>query len=137
MSIVLDASIAVASGFEDARSKIAQEIMATAIEEDMIVPSLWRLEVANALRTATRSKLCDDAFVDRSLGRLQAMSVTIDPETDIHAWAETLRLSREEGLTLYDAAYLELALRTGSRLASFDRQLVAAARRRGVDVLTV
>ncbi len=136
MSIVLDASVVMAGLFEEEHFEAARQILAEAINEGPIAPSLWRLEVANALRMATRRKRCDDAFVDRSLRRLDAMSVTIDAETDIHAWSETLNLSREEDLTLYDAAYLELAFRTGSRLASFDRELVAAARRRGVDVLT-
>jgi predicted nucleic acid-binding protein len=64
------------------------------------------------------------------------MSIAIDVETDLHAWTETLDLARQEGLALYDAAYLELAIRTGSSLASFDQDLVQAARRRGVEVLT-
>lgn len=137
MSVVLDASIVMASLFDEENSERARDIIATGIEAGFITPSLWRLEVANALRMAVRRQRCDEAFVDRSLGRLDAMSVVIDIETDFHAWGATLDLSRREGLTLYDAAYLELSIRTGSLLASFDRDLVAAARRRGVDVLTV
>ncbi|HWU12496.1 MAG TPA: type II toxin-antitoxin system VapC family toxin [Caulobacter sp.] len=137
MSVVLDASIVMASLFDEDDSARARDIVMTALEERPIAPSLWRLEVANALRMAVRRQRCDEAFVDRSLKRLGAMSVTIDVETDLHAWDQTLALSRQEGLTLYDAAYLELAKRMGSRLASFDQDLVAAARRRGVVVLTV
>jgi predicted nucleic acid-binding protein len=136
MSVVLDASIVMASLFEEQNHEAARTIIANAIDEGLIAPSLWRLEIANALGMAVRRKRCDEAFVDRSLGRLDAMSVGIDVETDLHAWNETLDLSREEGLTLYDAAYLELAIRAGASLASFDRDLVDAARRRGVDVLT-
>jgi predicted nucleic acid-binding protein len=137
MSVVLDASIVMASLFEEDDSVRARDIIVAGVEAGFIAPSLWRLEVANALRTAVRRRRCDDAFVDRSLRRLDALAVTIDAETDAHAWNETLELSRRETLTLYDAAYLELAIRTGSVLASFDGDLVAAARRRGVDVLTV
>jgi predicted nucleic acid-binding protein len=136
MSVVLDASVVMASLFEEEHFEVADEIFAKAIDEGLIAPSLWRLEVANALRTATRRNRCDEAFVDRSLQRLEAMSVVTDAQTDRRAWAETLGISREDGLTLYDAAYLELAIRTGSSLASFDGDLVAAARRRGVEVLT-
>ena len=136
MSVVLDASIVMASLFEEQNHEAARIIIANAIDEGFIAPSLWRLEIANALGMAVRRKRCDEAFVDRSLGRLDAMSVGIDVETDLHAWNTTLDLSREEGLTLYDAAYLELAIRTGASLASFDQDLVGAARRRGVDVLT-
>ncbi len=137
MSVVLDASIVMAGLFDEENSERARDILAAGIEAGFITPSLWRLEVANALRMAVRRQRCDEAFVDRSLGRLDAMSVAIDVETDFHAWGKTLDLARQEGLTLYDAAYLELSMRAGASLASFDRDLVAAARRRGVDVLTV
>ena len=49
---------------------------------------------------------------------------------------ETLVLARQEGLTVYDASYLELALRLAAELASRDQELLAAARRRGVAVLS-
>src|SRR3546814_16804680 len=88
--------------------------------EGSIVPSLWRPEVANVLRNAVRKRRCDEAYVDASLTRLDRLSVTIDHETDEHAWGATRALSREEGLTPYDAAYLELALRTEASLASGD-----------------
>ncbi|TCS12847.1 type II toxin-antitoxin system VapC family toxin [Caulobacter sp. BK020] len=136
MSVVLDASIVMASLFEEPNHETARVIILNAIDEGLVAPSLWRLEVANALAMAVRRKRCDEAFVDRSLGRLDAMSIAIDVETDLHAWTDTLDLARQEGLTLYDAAYLELAIRTGSSLASFDQELVDAARRRGVKVLT-
>jgi predicted nucleic acid-binding protein len=99
-------------------------------------PSLWRLEVANVLSNAARRGRCDLAFVDAAIKDLEAMSITIDIETDDRAWNATLMLSRSENLTLYDAAYLELAVRLGVALASCDRQLVAAASRCGVEVLT-
>ena len=136
MSVVLDASIVMASLFDESNHQAARVIIAAAIDEGLVAPSLWRLEIANALTMAVRRKRCDEAFVDRSLGRLDAMSIAIDVETDLHAWSETLHFARQEGLTLYDAAYLELAIRTGSSLASFDQDLVDAARRRGVAVLT-
>jgi predicted nucleic acid-binding protein len=136
MSVVLDASIVMASLFEESNHEAARVIIANAIDEGLVAPSLWRLEIANALTVAARRKRCDEEFVDRSLGRLDAMSIAIDAEADLHAWSETLDLARQEGLTLYDAAYLELAIRTGSSLASFDQDLVDAARRRGVAVLT-
>lgn len=104
-------------------------------EQGAIVPSLFRLEVANMLRTAVRRGRCDDSFVDQAIAIFSRLLITIDPETDDHAWGTTFALSRVQGLTVYDAAYLELALRTGSALASCDGDLVAAARRQGVTAL--
>jgi predicted nucleic acid-binding protein len=88
------------------------------------VPSLWRLEVANVLRNAVRRGRCDQAYVDRSLARLGRFPV--DDETSVHAWTATRALSREQGLTSYDAAYLELAIRKSQPLATCDAELIAA-----------
>src|SRR5208283_3513386 len=85
-----------------------------------VVPSLWRLEVANVLRNAVRRGRCDEAYVDRSLQRLSRFPFEVDDETSKHAWAATRTLSREQGLTSYDAAYLELAIRKSQPLATCD-----------------
>ncbi len=137
MTLVLDASLTLASILRDETTEAAQAIMRRVAEEGAHVPSLWRLEVANVLRSAVRRNRCTQTFVDEALWNLEAMSIVIDAETDTHAWGATLAISRAENLTVYDAAYLELAIRLGATLVSCDRQLVAAARQRGVDVLTV
>jgi predicted nucleic acid-binding protein len=43
-------------------------------------------------------------------------------------------LAEEYGLSAYDAAYLELALRRGLRLATFDQQMISAARKAGIRI---
>ncbi len=122
--------------FEDERTPAAHDVMRRVVREGALVPSLWRLEVANVLRNAVRRGRCDDAYADRSLLRLGRLAIRRDEETDDHAWGETLALAREENLTLYDAAYLELAIRKGACLASCDAALLAAAARRRIIVLT-
>jgi predicted nucleic acid-binding protein len=136
VTLVLDASMTLAGLFEDEDDHDALDTLRRAIIEGAVVPSLWRLEIANALHSAVRRKRCDEAFVDNALARLARMRILIDTETDMHAWDATLSLSRSEGLTVYDAAYLELAIRLDATLASCDKDLVAAARRRSVPVLT-
>ncbi|ASG20176.1 type II toxin-antitoxin system VapC family toxin [Nitrospirillum viridazoti] len=136
MSIVLDASMAVAWLFDDERTASAHTVMLRVVAEGAFVPTLWRLEVANVLRNAVRRGRCDEAYVDRSLTRLGRMAIQSDEETDSQAWIATRRLAREEDLTLYDAAYLELALRRGIPLASCDAALIVAAKRRGLEVLS-
>jgi predicted nucleic acid-binding protein len=137
VTLVLDASLTMASVLRDETTEAAQAIMLRVAVEGAHAPSLWRLEVANVLRNAVRRGRCDLGFVDEALRNLEAMSIVIDAETDAHAWNATLALSRAEDLTPYDAAYLELSIRLGATLASCDRELIAAARRRGLDVLTV
>jgi predicted nucleic acid-binding protein len=58
---------------------------------------------------------------------LAAPPIEMDAETNARAWENTAALVRQHGLTLYDAAYLELAARRGLPLASFDGALVRAA----------
>lgn len=136
MTLVLDASMTMAAIFEDEGNQVAREVILSVAREGAFVPSLWRLETANALRNSIRRGRCDIAFVDLALQALSELPIMIDLETDTHAWTDTVEISRSENLTLYDAAYLELAIRLGATLASCDKDLVAAARRRGVDVLT-
>lgn len=136
MSLVLDASMTVAWLFEDERTEATQAVMMRLVADGATVPSLWRLEVANMLRNAVRRGRCDEAFADRSLARLDRFRIRIDEETDRHAWGATLSLAREQGLTVYDAAYLELAVRKQLPLGSCDGDLIAAARRLSVDTLT-
>ena len=101
-----------------------------------VVPSLWRLEVANVLRNAIRRGRCTAAYADRSIGRLARLRIAVDSQTDEHAWTATRALSAAYELTLYDAAYLELALRLSRPLASCDAALNKAARDAGVALLS-
>jgi predicted nucleic acid-binding protein len=135
LSLVLDASMAIAWLFEDERTEATVTVLRRVATEGAIVPSLWRLEVANVLEAAVRRRRCDRPHVDRSLERLGALPITADEETDSRAWSETLALAREAGLTLYDAAYLDLALRRRLALATRDAALVVAARERDLEVL--
>ena len=100
-----------------------------------MVPSIWRLEVANVLRNSVRRRRCSDDYAERCLQRLGRLRITIDSETDRHAWGDTRALSREHNLTLYDAAYLELAIRLRRPLASRDAALLSAARTVGIDAV--
>jgi predicted nucleic acid-binding protein len=93
-----------------------------------VAPSLWRLEIANALQAAVRRKRIDATFRDESLADLRSLPIAIDAETDQHAWGTTLSIAERCGLTLYDAAYLELAQRLRLPLASLDQALRAASR---------
>jgi predicted nucleic acid-binding protein len=134
MTLVLDASMTIAWLFDDARTEAAHTVLRRVVTEGAIVPSLWRLEVANVMRNAVRRGRCNEVYVDRSLARLARLAIKRDEETDDHAWGSTRTLARNEELSLYDAAYLELAIRRRMPLASCDRALLAAAVRRKVEV---
>jgi predicted nucleic acid-binding protein len=136
VTLVIDASMAIAWLFRNERTPAAQSILHRVVGEGATVPSLWRIEVANALHTAARRGRCDETYVDWSLHRLSRLAITTDAETDTHAWSATMALARQHDLTLYDAAYLELALRFGRPLATCDNALIRAAGRCNVELLS-
>lgn len=132
MSLVVDASMTIAWLLRDERNDKARQVLRRVAAGGAAVPSLWRLEVANVLRNAVRRGRCDAAYAARCLERLERLRIVIDDETDRRAWGATRQLSIEHNLTLYDAAYLELAIRIKSPLASNDAALLAAADRVGL-----
>ena len=127
--------MAIAWMFDDERTAGTATALRGVVTEGAVVPSLSSLEVANVLRNAVRRGRCDEGYVDRSLGRLEQYQITVDDQTSVHAWGTTRVLAFELGLTLYDAAYLELARRIRTPLASCDRALIGAAAASGVEVM--
>jgi len=121
--------------FDDESDSAAKAVARLVGQSGAVVPGVWRLEVGNVLRMAERRGRCDQAFVDVSLARLALLAIEVDDETCEQAWNATLGLAREEGLTVYDAAYLELARRRGLPLATRDRELIFAAARQKVTVI--
>lgn len=128
MSVVIDSSVTLAWFFEDERSDETENVLDQVATAGAIVPSLWRLEIANGFQSALRRKRITVAFRDASLANLRAFPIVVDTETDRHAWGSTLALSERFGLTSYDASYLELAQRLRLPLASLDRELRTACR---------
>jgi predicted nucleic acid-binding protein len=96
--------------------------------EGAVVPAHWKLEIANGFRSAERRGRIDREYRDLSLQDLGRLAITVDLETVRHAWQATLELADRFGLTPYDAAYLELALRRELPLGTVDRALLEASR---------
>jgi predicted nucleic acid-binding protein len=137
MSIVIDASMTMTWYFKDEATPVSAAILEFVVEFGAIVPSLWRIEVANALKVGIRRKRINSPFRSRTLATLSAMPIIIDGECDRHIWTRTLELSDQYGLTIYDACYLGLADRNNMPLATFDRELIATARAHGMPVLAL
>lgn len=133
--LAVDASIALTWCFEDEVTEATEAIGTRVDSEGAVVPNLWRLEVANALLLAERRGRLKRSDMEQRLELLAALPITIDGDTASDAWTDTLLLARAERLTLYDAAYLELAIRRDVELATLDRELRRAARKMGVAVV--
>jgi predicted nucleic acid-binding protein len=131
MPIVVDVSVIVAGALSEAHPRL-DAIFGRLSEDDWIVPSLWWFEIRNAfLVNERRSRLQAEETTEhlRDLARTPVVLDAIPDETAIMA------LARRHRLTVYDAAYLELALREQLDLATLDASLADAARREGVAVV--
>jgi len=134
MTVVLDSSAALAWIYANETTDAIRALFDAMAESGAVVPSLWRLDVANSLTVAIRRGRIDAEFRRASLSDLAQLDITTDQRTDAHAWGETLNLADRFRLTLYDAAYLELARRRALPLATLDRDLRAAASALGIPV---
>jgi predicted nucleic acid-binding protein len=132
-TFVLDGCIALAWFFEDEADAYAEAVEDSLAEASAIVPSLWPLEVANGALVGERSKRTAEVKVMQFLTLLKSLPITTDDETAARAWQETVQLARSHNLSVYDAAYLELAMRRGLPLATLDEDLEAAAAAVGVE----
>lgn len=103
--------------------------------EDASVPGLWWVEVANALQAGLRRKRISAAQRSAYLASLRDLPIRTDENTAAYAWGRTLSLSDVHGLTVYDAAYLELAIRLRLPLATLDHELRVAAAAENVVLL--
>ena len=125
---VLDCSVAATWLFPDQGTPETEALLDRLKIESALVPGIWHLEVGNVLVRAERRRRIARAKVAAYLHLLRRLAIVTDAETDDRALRETLQLARECGLSTYDAAYLELAMRRGVQLATLDRALIRAAR---------
>lgn len=128
MSLILDSSATLAWVYREETTDAIKEVFSRLTESGAWVPGLWKLEVANILEMGVRRGRHDAGFRDATLADLALLPIRLDPETDQHAWSTTVRLAERYRLTLYDAAYLELAERRALPLATLDRELRQAAK---------
>jgi len=135
VNLVLDASLALAWYFADERSAAGDAVLDRVTEEGAVVPALWRYEVANGLQMAVRRKRIDAAYRDASLAELRLLPITVDRVGDDVAWTAMIGFADRFRLTIYDAAYLELAQRRSLPLRTGDSALRSAARALRVELI--
>jgi len=135
VSFVLDSSVALTWCFEDERTAPATALLHRAGETGATAPQHWPLEALNGLMMAERRKRIDASRRAQLAGFLRDMPITLDPDTTAHVWTTIQLLSERFRLTVYDAAYLELAQRRALPLATLDQDLRKAGSAVGVTLL--
>lgn len=133
MNFVLDASVALAWCFDDEKDRGALGVLERLRSDEAVVPPIWSLEVANGLVAAERRQRLDGVAVARAGRLILALPIVVEPMDRERSLSAILPVARRRDLSVYDASYLELALRRGIPLATLDRGLAQAARAEGVE----
>ena len=132
MTFVIDALIAACWAFKDEEHPHADLALARIRTDQALAPSLWWFEIRNILVVNERRKRLTEADTAAFLRDLSCFAVTLDRSPEE---TEVLRMARTHGLSVYDAAYLELSKRNGAALATLDAALALAARTEGVPLI--
>ena len=132
-TLVIDGSAALSLALPDESSALAQRLADALVQGvPAFVPTHWSLEVTNGILMAERRKRISPADAAAAINVLRQLPIAADGETASRAFAEGPGIARQYGLTSYDAAYLELAMRRQSALATLDRPMREAAVAAGV-----
>jgi len=133
---VADSSVAVGWAVLSQSSAATERLLDEIAEgREFLVPLLWTFEVANGLLILTRRKRLSPEQSRRAREALRALNPVIDEDGPRRALAEITALAERHMLSIYDATYLELAIRKRVPLASRDASLNRAAVRAGVSTL--
>ena len=131
--IVVDASVASGWLLDDERDQLSRSALRSVEQDGAIAPQHWRFEVANSLLFAERRGRLLPGRARLRLRSLNELAIEFDDSSDLET---ALALAFEHSLTIYDAIYLGLALRTGFPLATLDGDLVRVAPNSGVELFS-
>jgi len=123
--LVIDASVVLSSLFADEHNTRADAILDQVRINEGLVPGHWWFETRNGLLMAERRRRASVDQTSEFLLSLSDLPISVALLPDENA---VFALARRHRLTFYDAAYLELAKREGCALATFDGELIAAAK---------
>ncbi len=130
--IVVDSSVAASWILPDEATEVAARWLEVAWTTSPVAPSHWPVEIANtALQAHKRGRLKQAGLADAE-ALLSGLAVEIEPAAPARVWRDGVALGQRHGLTVYDALYLEAAMRRGLVLATYDKALLRAASAEGV-----
>jgi predicted nucleic acid-binding protein len=133
--MVVDASLALDWIFRSERSARANRVLEQAIEQGIVVPAIWPAEIANGLLAGQRRGQLKATDIPAALALFEELPLSIRAPVGAAAIRVLVDAGSAAGLTAYDAAYLELALRESAPLATHDEPLRKAAEIAGVELL--
>jgi predicted nucleic acid-binding protein len=130
---VIDASATLPWCFADEATEATNAVLTRLrTADEAIVPAHWPVEVANALLIAVRRQRISPQDAHQFLLDLEFLPIRVEPTSKNLVRAGVLPLAEQFALTVYDAAYLELAMRERTALMTLDKDLLKAASAAGV-----
>ncbi len=132
--LIIDASVVLAVMLPDEIDAYADKAMEAVTKIGARAPVHWPLEIANGLLMAERRRRITPAIRQKSLADVRVLPVEIDDRTEEAVWDDVSDLAAKYRLSIYDAAYLELARRLSLPLATLDEELKTAAASEGVAI---
>ena len=133
---VVDASVVLTWCFPDENSALAQRVAQMFKQGgSAITPSFWPHEILNALLVGEKRKRISRDLIRTFLGDLETLAIVLQELQADSVFDRIQYLSREHGLTAYDAAYLDLAKTTALPLATLDEDLIRACAKAGVELV--
>jgi len=133
MKFVLDGSITGSWCFADESTPASDAVLQILRSGEAEVPSIWPTEVANAILMAAKRGRITNTEEREFFSILEALKIEIQPPS--MALESLLSSARVYGLTVYDATYLDLAIRHSLPLATLDGDMRSAAQKAGVELL--
>jgi len=135
MSLVIDASVALAWCLPGEATARTEALLDRVTDTDAVASAIWPIEIANILLMSEKRGRTTQGGTLASVQLLSGLNVALDFDVISSAFSSVLSLAREHNLTVYDATYLEIALRRRLPLATNDSPLQTAAERAGVEIL--
>ncbi len=126
ITVTVDASISLALVLRDEDPTVIRGLLEAAVAGDVMLVTAphWPLEVGNGLLGAVRRRRIASGDAERAYARLLGLPIVLRPHVP---YEDILARAAIDELSAYDAAYLAIAIRDGSSLATSDRRLAAAA----------
>jgi len=92
---------------------------------------LWAYEIRNSVLIGVRRKRINRAHAEDFLQTLKSLPIKL---SDPMSYDAVFALAERHALTIYDASYLDLALREGLPVATLDGALIRAAQASGLAI---
>lgn len=132
--LVIDNSVFMSWAFTDEKNKKSRDLLKRVEKITVYVPSLWVYELTNVLFVAEKKGRIKKVDTISFLNFIKFLPINIENSSYDIVTKDALAISREHNITIYDASYIELAIRKNLPIASFDKELVNISKKIGIIV---